>query len=70
MSIQILFNLPYNIGHSFLCSKSATELILFSKELGDKSNKTVTCLKWDLALSAGSVLGKYNGLRGTSTAFL
>jgi len=50
--------------------KSTAELILFCKELGAKSNRTVTCLKWDLAVSVGRVLGKYSGLRGTSTAFL
>lgn len=34
-----MFNLPYNIGHSFPCSKSTAELIIFSKDLGTKNQQ-------------------------------
>lgn len=68
--IQISFNFPCNTRHSFSFSKSTVELIIFFKELGAKSNKTVPCLKWELAVSVGGALGKDNGLGGTSTAFL
>lgn len=70
MIIQILLNISYKIGHDICCLKSTAELILFSKELGAKPNKTVTCLKWDLAVSVKSVLGKYKPQRDQHNLFV
>jgi len=57
--ISILFSLLYMIDNNICCSKPTAELNLFSKELGAKFNKAVTCLRWDLVASMRGGLRKY-----------